>query len=484
MCDMGQLIPVMCDECIPGDVWKMGNQAIVRANPLVSPFLHHVDLVTHTFFVPYRLLWDGFEDYITSGEDGTDSSTIPTWDPTPYTPADPGPYAANGNGVGSLWDYLGFPVEIDPEGARPVIFSQYAYNLIWNEFYRDENLQDEVLLTNEDILLSNWEKDYFTSALTSTQKGTMPSLPISGTTSAEWDSSDFVQSNASTDTGFNTVSSDSRLWTGANATAFANAQSFFNANEVDLSVATSFDMSDLRLAIKIQIWMERNNRAGNRYTEFLKAHFGISPRDDRLQRPEYIGGSRSPIIISEVLQTSSTDVTSPQGNLAGHGMGVNKSFTGTYRVKEFGCMMTIAKLIPKAAYQQGVNRQWIKETRYDFYFPEFANISEQAILNAEIFAKDNDSAYNQTVFGYQGRYDEHRQKMNMVVSQMRDEFDHWHLARQWTAGSPPTMNSDFLQCVPSKRVFATPSEPGFIVQFGNQNHVFRPMPRIAEPSFF
>ena len=224
--------------------------------------------------------------------------------------------------------------------------------------------------------------------------------------------------------------------------------------------------------------MERNARAGARYVEFLNSHFGVSPRDDRLQRPEYIGGSKSPIIISEVLQTSSTDVTTPQGNMAGHAMGLSSSFCGKYSATEYGLIIGIMSVMPKPSYQQGIDRQWLRRTTYDFFFPEFVNLSEQAVLNAEIYASAVEED-NLDIFGYQGRYNEMRVKSNMVCSQMRDTFDYWHLGRKFD--SLPVLNDEFIECIPSKRIFAAESEPGLIVSFGNVIKAFRPLPLMPEP---
>ena len=301
-CDMGQLIPIMCDEVVPGDYWQIGNQAVVRFQPLVAPVLHEINMYVHYFFVPYRLLWDDWETFITGGIDGNDATPIPTWSPTL-------------NGVGTLWDYLGFPIGVVPTGALPVSFPRDAYNLIYNEYYRDETLVAEELLTQESILLRCWSKDYFTSAQLTSQRGTPPALPIAGTSKAVWPA-------------YNTASQSNVACNSATFAPYgAGDKQFLENNTVDLSLATAFDVSDLRLVVQIQRWMERNQRAGVRYTEFLQAHFGVAPEDARLQRPEYIGGSKSPIIISEVLQTSETD-TSPQGNLAGHGISSSSEYCG------------------------------------------------------------------------------------------------------------------------------------------------------------
>lgn len=467
-CDMAQLIPVLCDEMVPGDFFQVGNQAVVRFQPLVAPILHEINCYVHYFFVPYRILWDDWEDFISGGIDGQFSDPIPEWEPTDTT-------------VGSLWDFLGFPTGVDPDGAYPIDMPRRAYNLIYNEYYRDENLITEVSLTNESILNRCWEKDYFTSSLPWQQRGTAPALPISGITSATFNGPGY-QSGDTTFGGLALFLRGGTIPVVGNTTAGYDSllKAWLNNNSIDLSSASTFDIADLRLAFQIQKWMERNARSGARYTEFLQSHFSVSPRDERLQRPEYIGGSKSPCIISEVLQTSSTDSTTPQGNLAGHGISVADSFCGKYHAKEFGLIMGILSIMPRSAYSQGIDKQWLRKTKYDFYFPEFANLSEQAILNAEICATNTDT-HNLDIFGYQGRYDEMRTKNNQIVSQMRSTFDYWHLGRQFDVGSPPTLNADFVKCVPRKDIFAVPSEPGLIVNFSNIIKAFRPLPYMAVP---
>jgi len=398
-CDMGQLIPVMCDEVVPGDSFKIGNQAVVRFQPMIAPVLHEINMYVHYFFVPYRLLWEDWEEFISGGTDGDDSSVLPTWDPS-------------NTAIGSLWDYLGFPTGIIPDGALPIDFPRRAYNYIYNEYYRDQTLQAEVALDDEVILNRCWEKDYFTSSLLWQQRGTAPALPISGTTSAVFANSVFSNQSEVNRLCVADASVDNMIHlTGATANGLANLRGAFNANTVDLSTATTFDIADLRLAFQIQKWMERNARSGARYVEFLQAHFGVSPRDSRLQRPEYIGGSKAPMIISEVLQTSSTDLVTPQGNLAGHGIGISNTYAGKYRAEEYGLIMGIMSIMPRTVYTQGINRQWLRQTKYDFYFPEFANLSDQAIINAEICAADQDATHNAGIFGYQGRYDENHNEM-------------------------------------------------------------------------
>ena len=305
-------------------------------------------------------------------------------------------------------------------------------------------------------------------------------MPIAGTAHAVFDGALADSSSTTQGLGVSTIAGVPYVGVGSNPVIGSNFKLWLNQNHIDLSVASTFDIADLRLAFQIQKWMERNARAGVRYTEFLRAHFGVSPRDDRLQRPEYCGGSKSPVIISEVLQTSSTDSTSPQANMAGHGISVSNSYCGKYFASEFGLIMGIMSVMPRSAYQQGINRQWLRRTRYDFPFVEFANLSEQAIINAELLAT-NDNTHNNDIFGYQGRYDELRTKQSIVCAQMRDIYLYWHEGRVFDPLSPPKLNEDFIRCVPSKRIFAVETEPGLIVSFGNVIKAFRPFPVMAEP---
>jgi len=478
---MGQLIPIMCDEVVPGDVFKIGNQAVVRFQPLIAPIMHEVNVYTHYFFVPYRILWKDWETFITGGVDGNDTTAVlPRW-----------PLGSTVPTIGTLWDYLGLPL-VNPQGRLPLDFPRRAYYSIFNEYYRDETLQSkmdwEVAPVYPAGVIRNrcWEKDYFTSALPWQQRGTAPSLPISGTTSAIWGVTPSMEWPAVV-TGSNPMygnGAPGNVNTKTTLEAGKVNLASINANTVDLSSATTFDVADLRLVFQIQKWMERNARGGARYTEFLRSHFAVSPRDDRLQRPEYIGGSKSPVIISEVLQTSNTAVApsankeTPQGNMTGHGISVNQSFCANYRATEYGLIMGIMSIMPRSAYSQGIDRQWLRQTKYDFYFPEFANLSEQAIERCELYAT-NVEAENKTLFGYQGRYDELRFKRNQVCGLMRTTLNYWHLGREFA--SPPLLNSSFIECNPSKRIFAVTDEPGLIVNFGNLIKAIRPMPVQSNP---
>ena len=471
-CDMGQLIPIMCEEMIPGDKFEVGNDIVIRFQPLVAPVLHEINAYVHYFFVPTRLMFDNWSNFITGGIDGNDTSALPRF--IPSIPAH--------NSIGSLWDYFGFPVGVNPVGAYPLSFPWRAYNMVYNHYYRDETLIPEVGVDSYAVLNRAWEKDYFTSALPWQQRGTAPALPISGSTQAVFHGA-VEQGNtanalfyhyAAGSPGTHVLQSDASV---NPATDFRDV--WLKNNSVDLSSATTFNVADLRLAFQIQKWMERNARGGVRYTEFLQSHFGVSPRDDRLQRPEYLGGSKSPVIISEVLQTSSTVSGSPQANMAGHGITVDRTYACKYTAQEFGVIIGIMSVMPRAVYTQGINRQWLRTSRYDYPFPEFANLSEQAITQAEVYATDGNAAENTKIFGYQGRFDELRYKPSMVCANLRTDMKYWTLARDFT--SAPGLNSDFVTCNPSKRIFAVTTTPGLIVSVGNRIKAIRPIPVQSNP---
>lgn len=466
--DLGQLIPILCEEAVPGDNFKIGNQVIIRFQPLLAPILHEVNVYVHYFFCPYRKLWDNsktdsWEAFITGGIDGDLEPVLPKWTPTINT-------------VGSLWDHLGYPIGISPQGAYPMTFPRDSYNWIYNEYYRDETITPEVLLTQEAILNRLWEKDYFASSLPWQQRGVAPAF-VAGASSAVWEIGPDTTKNPLN----YTVSSNTP--TGADGSAGA-----FNNNVVDLS-NFGFDVADLREGFQIQKWMERNARSGARYVEFIYAHFGPTGYlDARLQRPEYIGGTKAPVIVSEVLQTQRTDTDqTPQGTMTGHGITVDSNFAGSYRVPEFGLIMGIMSVMPRADYQQGINRQWLHDTKYDFFFPEFQNLSEQAIIRAEIYASDIEGE-NRVLFGYQGKYDHMRTKQNIITGHMRSQatqnFDFWHLARDFD--SAPALNQEFLECNGGigsdlKRIYAIQDEDGLLINVANIVRAVRPLPIQSNP---
>lgn len=471
-CDMGQLIPVCAVEMVPGDVFDISVEAVIRLQPLVAPLLHEVNAYFHYFFVPYRLLWDDWEDFITGGEDGTSAPTIPVWTPTDYA-------------VGSLWDYMGMPTMLPASNAQPVDFPKRAYNLIYNEYYRDQTLVTELdITTAEDVQLRAWAKDYFTGALPWQQRGTAPALPISGVLDIDGKDSDITVKNENDANPFNVYINH----TGADVVLTSSPSASGDmrwvdpALEVDLSAGVTFDVSDLRLAFQVQKWLERNARAGSRYKEQLLAHFGNTGFNDaRLDRPEFIGGAKSPVIFSEVLQTESSDASTAQGTMAGHGISVQARRIGKCRAPEFGVLIGIMSVMPRAQYQQGVHKTWLSRTKYDYYFPEFANLSEQPVYRSEILASGT-PATNEIVFGYIGRYDHLRVMQDQTCGEMRvgHTYDYWHMGRYFSSG--PTLNQTFIETGDIRKdVFAAPSEPGLIVSVGNRIRAVRPLPIVANP---
>lgn len=510
-CDMGQLIPVFAKECIPGDRHQISMEAVVRFQPLIAPVLHEIYLRTFYFFVPSRLIYSeeedfDFEDFITGGEDGNDDQELPLWmDDDGVTLYQPSTKPLNGKY--SLWDYFSLELQNPHLSAHPTDQYKRAYNLCFNEYFRDQNLMEEVSLHQNSIKNICWRKDRFTSALYDTQRGDRPAIPLQGLTSVSFNgatvaggevlafgvmagSSGPVIGSAGMTTGGNLTS---QTYIGGNPPAMGNIsnppvdlqaglqfKNWLNNNSLNMSQAVTFDVIDMRRIFQLQRYMERNMRSGSRYTEVLRARYGERPQDQRLQRPEYIGGTRSPIIVSEVLQTSSTDSTSPQGNLAGHAITAESSRVGTYHAREHGYIIGVAVIQPKAIYQHGIPRELLRRTRYDFPTPELVNLSETAVYNAEVCVTGNQSDFE--IFGFQGIYDEMRVSESQIVAGMRDEFSYWHLARDdYSPSSPPSLNANFVECRPSKRIFADHITPGCIVHYGNRVRSVRPLPITAEP---
>ena len=542
--DFSYLYPVLCDECVPGDVWKIGNSAVVRFNPLVAPVMHEINATVHYFFVPYRIIDPDFETNITGGRDGNQFiNGFPCW------PTLPG----SGSILGTLWDYFGFPTDLgagqiatfNAQGfypstdgfIKPLDYPRRAYGCIFSQYYLDQNLvansdlfidvdgsfklssytsilSDANMLTLMSLQQRSWTKDYFTSALPWQQRGQVGALPISAgfVGSTVFDGNILAYNNTSGTAVFppngpsnyiSVLTTDnssspnlrSMLESGLSgfdpvpgATTFKN---WFNNNHIDGSItASSFTVSDMRTLFQIQKWLERNARSGVRYTEFLRAHFSVAPRDERLQRPEYIGGTKSPVIISEVLQTGSTNTTSPQANMAGHGISVAGNYVGSYHVQEYGLIMGLLSIMPKPAYEDRMDRQWIKKTKYDFYFPEFAHLSEQGIYRAEL-RYIGQSFFDSIIFGFQGRYDEMRFKHDQICGLFRQSaptnLSYWHCGRHFDySGGGPNLTQAFLtggfnESTGAKRILAVPAEPAFLVNFRNNITAIRPLPVYSDP---
>lgn len=507
--DVGQLIPAYLQECVPGGTYKIGNEIVINAQPMNAPIYHKLDATVHYFFVPTRLIFDGWEDFITGGINGNDATLLPRFNPIFGDSEEEvvanvlkyiGPY--------SLYDYFGFPVIENPEGSlfsgaysypgrgsnssqaayfyRPLAFPWRIYNLCYNEFYRDETLQSEVDLDQCVVLNRNWAKDYFTAALPFQQRGTSPALPLSG-------SAPVIFSSGAAEIPARA------LYGGTIGSGVVDDEVGFNDSSSPIPVsgkvrsatvsfdnAATFNVSDLRLAFQLQKFMERAARGGVRYTEFLTSFFGVSPTDSRLQRPEYLGGSKSPILINQVTQTSESGST-PQGTLRGKGITADKNYICKYTASEFGYIIGILSVLPLPSYQQGVERTWLRKVKSDFYFPMFAHLSEQAVTEEEVYAFPADDSsgnlHNGYVFGYQAPYNEMRQRQNKVCGSLRDSLSYWHMGRIFD--SAPALNSDFITCDASrdhlKRVFAVQNVPGLICNFANIVTGILPIPKYGEP---
>lgn len=478
--DLGYLYPVMTLEAVPGDVFDISHEVVVRFNPMVAPVLHEINMFIHTFFVPYRILWrddepsaGSWESFITGGEDGTDAPSLPKF----------GPGAGNKT-PGTLWDHLGYPTDPSTnigEGIDPVVFPAMAYHRIFNEWYRDQNHINPVGETTNAIHRRAWERDFFTASLPWQQRGNTPALPLTGVIDVESKGTDITLSNENDGTAriLRTLSGTGDVAVGNVPSQSGDARWEDPALEVDVAGATTFDVSDLRLAVQQQRILELNARAGSRYVEWLQASFKISPNDGRLDLPEFIGSIRSPVIVSEVLQTSETNTTA-QGTMAGHGISADRARIGRYRCQEFGVIMSILSVMPRAVYSQGIDRNWIKSTRWDYYHPALAHLSEQAVVRGEVYA-DATPANNTTVFGYQGRFNELRYQKSSYAGKMRNNqpFDHWHLGRYFSG--PPSMNQTFIDCEPKKDWLAAPSEDAMIISVGNRVSAARPLPIMADP---
>ncbi|QCS36939.1 major capsid protein [Tortoise microvirus 30] len=480
--DMGVLYPIQADVVLPSDIWKMTHDIVIRLQPLIAPILHEINVFTHTFFIPLRLIDENFENALTGGVLGDQDAVFEKWDLTNNE--------GDAEAKHTLWDALAFPIVNNIKGPWPVAWPRNAYNLIYNEFYRDQNLQAEIPKTSNQLLKRAWNKDYFTSALPTPQRGPSLALPISGQTFANYQNMTALYFMATQPPAGNSsiimtpspntiIPAYSQSLTGSTDTQ--KLKDALSQNIVDLSVASTFDVNDLRAVVQLQKWKERNMRAGVRLNEFLMARWSCAPRDDRLQRPEYIGGTKSPVIISEVLQTSESQST-PQGTMAGHGLSANISGIKKYRVQEPGIIMTLMSIMPKSTYQQGIDRQWLMETRYDFPFPEFTHLGEREILRTELMTTDNEYT-NKQIWGFRGIFDEHRSKLDRVCGDMRDTYKYWHLGRIFN--TQPNLNSSFIQMNGAdptyRRIFAVQNEPGFICHIANRITALRPLPIIAEP---
>jgi len=477
--NMGELTPILTLECVPGDKFDLGCESIIRFAPMVAPVMHRMDVTMHYFFVPNRILWPNWEKFITNnGPNGTGETLV-----APYLRPSSG-WSTFDNNVLQFLDYLGVPpIQSGGTTSKISALPMAAYQCIYNEYYRDQNLIAPVDYKLDDgdndakrsILLDMkkraWEHDYFTSSLPFAQKGAAVDIPLAINNN---DVPVYWNDNL---TAANTITTDIGAVTIGNLPMEGDVNSALMAKTSDVSLQPT-TINDLRRAFRLQEWLEKNARGGTRYIENILTHFGVRSSDKRLQRPEYITGVKSPVIVSEVLNTTGESSGLPQGNMAGHAISVSSGKSGSYYCEEHGYIIGIMSVMPKTAYQQGIPRTYLKKDSLDYFWPTFANIGEQEVQKQELYAY---TANAEDTFGYVPRYAEYKYMPSRVAGDFRNTLDYWHLGRIFA--TEPSLNETFVSANPTKRIFAVddPEGDSLYCHVLNKIKAIRPMPKYGTP---
>lgn len=470
-CDMGKLIPVNWMEALPGDSIQQTTSALIRVSPLLSPVMHPVRVRLHHWFVPNRLLWEDWEDFITGGEDGTSTPTHPFFSRAAVT-------------EGSLFDYLGVP----PNAAYSpnITFSALpirAYNRIFNDHYRDQDLVTELTVdetsgvdTTSTTAIQNvaWEKDYFTTCRPDSSKGDQVTIPLGSSAPVVGESGlgpTFDGTGVTPGTSLSQVSGTATI---AGATGTSTLEWNDPNLEADLSAATGIDINDLRLALSIQRYQEARAIYGSRYVEYLR-YLGVRSSDGRLQNSEYLGGGRQTIQFSEVLSTDGSNT----GDLKGHGIAAMRSNKYRRFFEEHGIVMTLMSVIPKAIYTSQLYRGFSRTVKEDYFQKELQFIGEQEVPLGEV---QTDNSAPTDLFGYQARYDEYRHIPSGIASEFRTTLDHWHYGRIFSGDV--ALNQSFTDAVPTKRVNASSSTDCLYVMANNSIQARRAISKYAKNKTF
>lgn len=485
--NMGELVPFFVQECVPGDKWRAKSEIMMRLAPMVAPVMHRVNVYTHYFFVPNRIIWNEWEDFITGGVDG---QSMPAFPQVQLGEANKFWFAP-----GQLPDYMGAPT-CDPTKTlvNSLVISQLpfrAYQMIYNEYYRDQNLIQPIDIplgsgfitagTGPDANLFGmrkraWEKDYFTSALPWAQRGGDVLIPFADEITYKSVSTIHDQNGVLSNTqGALTTTADGKLFIPDASGQVGQLQNLE-------SVTGDVTINELRKAIRLQEWLEKNARAGSRYIEQILSHFGVKSSDARLQRPEYIGGGKQPVVISEVLSSYGTDAGMPLGEMGGHGISVGSSNQFTKFIEEHGYIIGIMSVLPRTAYQNGVEKHLTKFDKFDYFWPEFAHLGEQEIKDKELYVDFEAPGWGgEGTFGYTPRYAEYKFAQSKVHGDFKTSLEFWHMGRSFA--TKPALNEEFVTSDPTHRIFAVTDElvDKLYTQIYNDVRVSRPMPVFGTP---